>query len=221
MTKLLPLLAVLTPVLIAAIKSLLPEIPKKYIPLLAPLLGAVAEVIYQVSSGPNPSLPPGILLVTASAGVAVREVVDQWKRDGIDQWRGACTLLFSLGLAGNLAACNSMKQMTPQEKVITACTVAAETYDPVQRAIEQSLASPVLAGDGKKQVRDILRATDKDATQAIVDCESAAEIGNADGMTLAVRAIASGTSTALAILVQIQTISAPAPQPQPATGAIQ
>lgn len=54
---------------------LLPQIPSKWIPLIAPALGGLAEAATRLSVGTD--LPDGVGVAAGAAGVAVREVVDQ------------------------------------------------------------------------------------------------------------------------------------------------
>ncbi|MCX8156170.1 MAG: hypothetical protein N3J91_06970 [Verrucomicrobiae bacterium] len=70
------LIPVVVPVVIAIIKFFLPKLPKAWLPILAPILGALAEL---VASG---SFDAGTIwgAVAGSAGVGLREIVDQLKK---------------------------------------------------------------------------------------------------------------------------------------------
>lgn len=69
------LLPVLVPVALALIKALLPKLPKMWIPILAPLLGALAEIL---CAGISANIAVSAAL--GSAGVGVREIVDQLRK---------------------------------------------------------------------------------------------------------------------------------------------
>jgi hypothetical protein len=75
------LIALATPLLIAVVKYFAPKIPRPLIPWLTPLLGAVLEWLAHAAG-----LTGGNLLLGAvfgAAGVAVREAVDQLRKQGI------------------------------------------------------------------------------------------------------------------------------------------
>src|SRR6266576_4651409 len=67
------LIPVLTPVLIAGIKRIIPHLPPYIIPILAPVIGALAASITGVTD-------PVSGLVLGTAGVGLREVVDQGRK---------------------------------------------------------------------------------------------------------------------------------------------
>ena len=207
---LLPLLAIGAPIVVAIIKRMLPALPKKYVPLLAPLLGGVAEVLYRISLPDTmpigeTALPPGVLALAGASGVAVREVVDQWRKDGDYKALGA--VLLPLGLAVGVAACTLTNvdgsPATAQQKTITGCTVAAETYRPVQESIEQALASPLLAG--KEKTRTDLKLADKQATAALRDCADLAEQESPNSVSATILAINAAQRTALSVLASMVT----------------
>lgn len=66
-----------TPLLIALLKGLAPHIPKLWLPIIAPILGALLDIIIHYAGGQNVGVLTGALL--GSAGVGVREVLDQVK----------------------------------------------------------------------------------------------------------------------------------------------
>jgi hypothetical protein len=70
------LIPALVPIIIAVIKLLLPRLPKVWLPILAPLLGAATEWLL---SG---QFSQGTLLgaIAGAAGVGLREIVDQVKK---------------------------------------------------------------------------------------------------------------------------------------------
>lgn len=70
----------LTPIVIAMVKLLLPRIPKPIIPWIAPLLGAAASWIANLSGFTQGNVLLGAVL--GAAGVGVREAVDQLRK----QW---------------------------------------------------------------------------------------------------------------------------------------
>jgi hypothetical protein len=72
------LIPLLVPLVIAAAKALVPQVPRWTLPILAPVLGAVAEIAgyYAGLTTGNPLL--GAIL--GAAGVGLREIVDQLKR---------------------------------------------------------------------------------------------------------------------------------------------
>lgn len=114
--KYLLLVTILSPIITAYIKQLLPQIPSKWIPLIAPALGGLAEAATRLSVGTD--LPEGVGVAAGAAGVAVREVVDQWRKDRLDRiGRDALGLLVVLGLVagltGSLGGCAAKAPSVP------------------------------------------------------------------------------------------------------------
>ncbi len=72
------LIPVVVPLLIAGIKKVLPKIPGWMLPVLAPLLGAAVDIASFYATGQ--SLGPVWGAALGSAGVGLREVVDQLKQ---------------------------------------------------------------------------------------------------------------------------------------------
>jgi hypothetical protein len=69
------LIAVITPLLIAGIKLLVPKIPRVWLPILAPLLGVLLEWIAHLATGATLNVWAGVAL--GAAGVGLREAVTQ------------------------------------------------------------------------------------------------------------------------------------------------
>lgn len=74
----LPLIAVLVPIVVAAVKKMLPKVPSWALPLLAPIIGAAGDAILAVLAGIPMTGWQGAL--AGLAGVGVREIVDQTKK---------------------------------------------------------------------------------------------------------------------------------------------
>lgn len=72
------LIPVVVPLLIAAIKKLIPKIPGWMLPVLAPILGAAVDIASFYATGV--SLGPVWGAALGSAGVGLREVIDQLKQ---------------------------------------------------------------------------------------------------------------------------------------------
>jgi hypothetical protein len=74
----LAIIPVLTPLIIAGVKLLMPKIPTVVLPFLAPVLGAAIDLIAHFATGANLNvwLSAGLGL----AGVGLREIVDQSKQ---------------------------------------------------------------------------------------------------------------------------------------------
>lgn len=66
-------IVVIVPALIGLLKILVPRIPKLWLPILAPLLGAAVDFLVLGSFGPSTVLG----LIAGSAGVGLREILDQ------------------------------------------------------------------------------------------------------------------------------------------------
>lgn len=90
------LLPLVVPLLLGLLKSAIPNIPDHYLPLLAPLLGALGDYLLQLAGGGGVGPLYGALL--GSAGVGVREAVDQMKKRGTSAGAGTVLLLLGLGL---------------------------------------------------------------------------------------------------------------------------
>jgi hypothetical protein len=69
---------VIVPLLIAWLKLLAPKIPSHYLPIVAPLLGALAAYISSKALGSN--INPLVGAALGSTGVGLREIVDQLKQ---------------------------------------------------------------------------------------------------------------------------------------------
>lgn len=72
------LIPVLAPLLIAGGKLLIPRIPRWLLPILAPLLGGALDALAAYATGGTAN--PVLALALGSAGVGLREIVDQLKR---------------------------------------------------------------------------------------------------------------------------------------------
>jgi hypothetical protein len=70
------LIPVVVPILIAVIKLFLPKLPKLWIPILAPVLGAVCDMLMGGAFGSGTIMGA----IAGSAGVGLREIVDQVKK---------------------------------------------------------------------------------------------------------------------------------------------
>lgn len=69
-------IAAVVPLLLAFLKTMAPQMPKKYIPLVAPILGAALDAIASWMTGNtiNPQLGAAVGIM----GVGIREILDQW-----------------------------------------------------------------------------------------------------------------------------------------------
>lgn len=72
------LITAATPVVIAAVKWGVPRIPTVWLPVLAPCVGAVVEVLAYAASGTG--VPTWAAATAGLAGVGLRELVDQVKQ---------------------------------------------------------------------------------------------------------------------------------------------
>lgn len=73
------LIPVVVPLVLAVLKVLFPKIPKVWIPWLAPILGAAAEIgLYY--AGAVQQANPLLGAALGQAGVGLREMVDQLKK---------------------------------------------------------------------------------------------------------------------------------------------
>lgn len=70
---------VVVPLLLAAAKKLIPKLPKASLPVAAPLLGALVDVGTHYATGTS---NPLLGALAGSAGVGLRELVDQLKKAG-------------------------------------------------------------------------------------------------------------------------------------------
>jgi len=78
-TELLALIPVAVPLVIAGIKLLLPRVPKVWLPVLAPVLGAIAEVVVNYSTQGHTDAP-WLGSALGAAGVGLREIADQVRK---------------------------------------------------------------------------------------------------------------------------------------------
>lgn len=90
-TSLIPLL---TPVLVAVVKVLVPRIPRPLLPWLTPLFGAAIEWLGHVAGLTSGNLLVGALV--GAAGVGVREAWDQARKSAV-AWDKAALFLVTLG----------------------------------------------------------------------------------------------------------------------------
>lgn len=68
------------PILLYIVKLLIPKIPKWLIPILAPVLGGLVDAAIAYGSGGTANPIVGAFL--GSAGVGLREIIDQLKKAG-------------------------------------------------------------------------------------------------------------------------------------------
>lgn len=157
--KYLLLVTIVSPIITSYIKHLLPQIPKKWIPLIAPALGGIAEGVTRLSVGTD--LPEGFGVAAGAAGVAVREVVDQWRKDGAYGGAGEVGPLFSmmlcLALAAPMAGCTA--KAPPAGPPPTADEQAALDQSRRERRCERAL----LASTGTATVAALLLRNSNDA----------------------------------------------------------
>lgn len=67
------------PLVIAVVKLLLPRIPKVWLPILAPVLGALADIFIQGAQG-GAIQAPWLGAALGAAGVGLREIADQVRK---------------------------------------------------------------------------------------------------------------------------------------------
>ena len=100
------LIPILVPIAIAGLKVWIPRIPPHLLPVIAPVLGAGLEVLLNYASGahgPGSGIAGAIL---GSAGVGLREIVDQAKQRvsaSADRILSICLLVGLLGLMSGCA----------------------------------------------------------------------------------------------------------------------
>lgn len=68
----------IVPVLVAALKKAIQNMPKQFIPILAILIGAAIDIINNFLTGGGGGLFQGAIL--GAAGIGVREVLDQFRK---------------------------------------------------------------------------------------------------------------------------------------------
>lgn len=77
------LIPILVPILLAALKAALPNMPKWLIPILAPVVGAASATAaaHGLDDASVSTIDPAVFgAILGSAGVGVREIVDQCKQ---------------------------------------------------------------------------------------------------------------------------------------------
>ncbi len=77
------LIPVLVPVAIAGLKFLVPKVPPAWLPIIAPVLGAALEITMHFAGLSTGNGVVGALL--GSAGVGLREIVDQLRKTSVSQ----------------------------------------------------------------------------------------------------------------------------------------
>lgn len=90
------LIPLLVPAALAVLKHLAPRLPKVWLPILAPLLGALIEALASGDLGPG--TPLGAAL--GAAGVGLREILDQLRKRRAAAAAGTMSLLLAMALAG-------------------------------------------------------------------------------------------------------------------------
>jgi len=74
----LSLIPLLTPLIIAGVKILIPKIPANIIPILAPILGLILAIINNLAT--PETINPWLGATAGLAGVGIREILDQFKK---------------------------------------------------------------------------------------------------------------------------------------------
>lgn len=72
------LIPIIVPLIIAGCKKLLPGLPKVWLPILGPILGAAIDIVGQFTTGAAGNLWLAVGL--GAAGVGLREIVDQVRK---------------------------------------------------------------------------------------------------------------------------------------------
>jgi hypothetical protein len=173
--KYLFLVTIVGPIITAYIKSLLPQIPKKYIPLISPALGGLAEGAIRLSVGTD--LPEGFGVAAGAAGVAVREVVDQWRKEGVDGSStfglALCLLLAGTGLGG----CSSARPFDPNAPLPPPLT---EAQIQQQREKRCNWAETLATGAKLGALYAVAETNDEDVRKALAASLGAVDAGIAD-----------------------------------------
>lgn len=81
-TLLLTIIPLLVPIVVAIGKSALPKVPTWLLPILAPALGALIDYLGSLATGGSAN--PIAAAILGSAGVGLREIVDQVKQRVVD-----------------------------------------------------------------------------------------------------------------------------------------
>ena len=141
------MLPFIIPMVIALMKTALPSINKKFIPWLAPFIGALAELLNGMVTGGTISGQNAITgAALGSAAVGIREIYDQMKKQGPPP-AIPCILAFSLFFVG----CST----TRQESV----RVTQETNGTV--ITERALTKAWVTGDAKLVVEKMRASNGK------------------------------------------------------------
>ena len=85
-----------TPLVIAAVKEIVPKIPRVWLPIAAPFIGMLLQIILNYAGLTNGDTLTGMIL--GAAGVALREAVDQVKKLADTPPLGAWIILLGLPL---------------------------------------------------------------------------------------------------------------------------
>lgn len=116
------LIPVVTPLIIAGVKWLVPKIPTPWLPVLAPMLGASLDVIAHFAAGTTLTVWLGALL--GLCGVGVRELCDQIRK--AEAFKAApALLLFLLPTPMFFCACENLTP-TQKESVVSALIEVAK-----------------------------------------------------------------------------------------------
>ncbi len=120
----LALIPVVVPMVIAGLKALAPRVPKRLLPILAPILGGMidAGAAYLQGGAPNPVLAAAL----GSAGVGLREILDQMTRGG-RRPRGVVCLLAAVGCL-SLVSCAGPEIRLPMGTVAVMYAKARSDY---------------------------------------------------------------------------------------------
>ena len=121
------------PILLAVVKNLVSAIPKWLLPILAPVLGAVAEIGLNYAGAPAVGVMWGAAL--GSAGVGLREIVDQLKKGGAG---GATASLLALGtLVGLTSGCASTGGLFSAKNPAPPTKLEAKLFTIVTNVVER------------------------------------------------------------------------------------
>jgi len=112
------IIPILTPLIIAGVKLIVPRIPSMWLPILAPMLGALLDYVAHLSMGSALNPLAGVAL--GAAGVGLREVVDQVKRNmkvtTLMPLVAVAVCLLSLGLGGCMSLETRIDRALPEGK---------------------------------------------------------------------------------------------------------
>jgi hypothetical protein len=146
------LIPILVPALIALLKSWVPKIPRSWLPILAPVLGALIDAATAYLAGKE--VNPVLAMALGSAGVGFREIYDQVSGNAQKPVLRTILPVFVLAVVG-LSACATPQVSLPAGAACVAYGNARADYAAAKMLATQYCKSGTLPAEACETLKQV------------------------------------------------------------------